>query len=136
MTTTIRPEVSRNNPNWISRHRYYELKHFCMQYPEWKKELEDISIYPRLSEHEIRSTDPSDPTVQIAAERERHLGYIDLINDVAKEVDPVLGIYILKGIVYGISYDFLKARLDVPCGKEKYYELYRRFFSILDKKKL
>ena len=21
----------------LSKHRYYELKHFCLQYPEWKK---------------------------------------------------------------------------------------------------
>ena len=37
MATTIRPELSEKNPYWIERHRYYELKHFCLQYPIWKK---------------------------------------------------------------------------------------------------
>lgn len=37
MGTTIRPELSEKNPYWIERHRYYELKHFCLQYPIWKK---------------------------------------------------------------------------------------------------
>lgn len=32
MGTTIRPELSEKNPYWIERHRYYELKHFCLQY--------------------------------------------------------------------------------------------------------
>ena len=28
------------NPYWIERHRYYELKHFCLQYPIWKKHMQ------------------------------------------------------------------------------------------------
>ena len=37
MGTVIRAELSKKNKYWIERHRYYELKHFCMQYPIWKK---------------------------------------------------------------------------------------------------
>ena len=37
MATTIRPELSEKNPYWIEKHRYYELKHFCLQYPIWRK---------------------------------------------------------------------------------------------------
>ena len=37
MGTTIRPEISKKNRYWIDKHRYYELKHFCLQYPTWKK---------------------------------------------------------------------------------------------------
>lgn len=33
MGNIIRAEVSENNPYWIEKHRYYELKHFCLQYP-------------------------------------------------------------------------------------------------------
>lgn len=33
MGTNIRPELSNKSPYWIERHRYYELKHFCLQYP-------------------------------------------------------------------------------------------------------
>ena len=35
MGTNIRPEISERNPYWISKHRYYELKHFCLQYNGW-----------------------------------------------------------------------------------------------------
>lgn len=34
-----KPELSPKNPYHLSRHRYYELKHFCFQYKEWKKAL-------------------------------------------------------------------------------------------------
>ena len=37
MATAIRPEISEKNKYWIDRHRYYELKHFCLQYPLWKR---------------------------------------------------------------------------------------------------
>ena len=37
MSTVIRPELSKNNEYWIPRQRFYELKHFCLQYPSWKK---------------------------------------------------------------------------------------------------
>lgn len=33
MATVIRPEISPKNKYWISKHRHYELKHFCLQYP-------------------------------------------------------------------------------------------------------
>lgn len=37
MGNIIRAEVSEKNPYWIEKHRHYELKHFCLQYPIWKK---------------------------------------------------------------------------------------------------
>ena len=37
MATKVRPEISEKNPYFIERERYYELKHFCRQYPIWKK---------------------------------------------------------------------------------------------------
>ena len=32
-----RAQLSVKNPCHIPKHRYYELKHFCLQYPDWKK---------------------------------------------------------------------------------------------------
>ena len=37
MGTVIRPEISEKSKYWIDKHRHYELKHFCLQYPRWKK---------------------------------------------------------------------------------------------------
>ena len=44
MSTVIRPEISDKKKYWISKERYYELKHFCLQYNEWRK------LYSELSE--------------------------------------------------------------------------------------
>ena len=40
----VRPQLAQDNPYWISRHRYYELKHFCLQYYFWKSKYNEIDI--------------------------------------------------------------------------------------------
>lgn len=87
MATMIRPELSRNNKYWISKHRYYELKHFCLQYPLWK------SAYAAF--------------------------------------DDTLYDYILKAVTEELSYTYLRTKLDIPCGRDMYYDRYRRFFWLL-----
>lgn len=67
MGTTIRPELSEKNPYWIERHRYYELKHFCLQYPIWKKAyaaLDGLSRRPSDLEVFSKKGEISDPKRQ------------------------------------------------------------------------
>ena len=58
---------------------------------------------------------------------------IELVNRVAVLTSEELSKYILIGVTEGLSYEQIKARLDIPCCKDVYYELYRRFFWILDR---
>ena len=62
MATEIRPELSEKNPYWIGKHRYYELKHFCLQYPIWKKAynaLLGLSSRPNDLDIFVKSTERS-----------------------------------------------------------------------------
>ena len=114
MSTTIRPELSDRNKYWIERHRYYELKHFCLQYPIWRKALAALSSL---------SARPMD------------FFYTDrmgLIEKAADGADHDLACYILRAVSEGLSYDHLKARFDIPCCKDTYYDRYRRFFWLLN----
>ena len=45
--------------------------------------------------------------------------------------DKDLAKYILMAVTYGHSYTYLKAKLDIPCSKDTYYDRYRKFFWIL-----
>ena len=69
MATVIRPEISTKNKYWISKHRHYELKHFRLQYPEWKRiySAYDNSIYTSIIDRLPSSNIPSDPTLHIAS---------------------------------------------------------------------
>ena len=138
MSTVIRPELSKSSKYWIDRHRYYELKHFCLQYPIWKKAaqlLDALSKSPSLLEEYIKSGRISDPTVDCAEARSFYLDRIDLLERTAENAAPEIAKYLVTGVTSGVSYDFLKSRLDIPCCKETYYDLYRRFFWLLDRER-
>jgi hypothetical protein len=134
MSTLIRPEISKRNKYYIDKHRHYELKHFCLQYQTWKKIYNDLntagmslSAFERIPTSNI----PGDPTARRATLKAYYAEKINLIEKVAKETDRYLCDYILKAVTEGLSYTYLKSRLEIPCGKDMYYDRYRRFFWLL-----
>lgn len=136
MATVIRPEISEKNKYWIDKHRHYELKHFCLQYPEWKKayaEFSNVGIPLSMIERIPTSNIPGDPTAKRALLRTYYSEKIKLIEKVALETDIYLHNYILRAVTEGLSFTYLKTRLDIPCGKDMYYDRYRRFFWLLSK---
>ena len=134
MTTTIRAEVSLKNKYRIDKHRHYELKHFCLQYPVWKKayaDFEDPSIPLSTIDKMPTSNLPGDPTAKRAIAKARLIERIRLIEQTAEEADRYLYNYILKAVTENLSYTYLKSRLDIPCSRDMYYDRYRRFFWLL-----
>lgn len=134
MSTVIRPEISEKNKYYIDKHRYYELKHFCLQYKEWKKAYEmcnDSIIFASAIERMPVCNIPSDLTAKYAMKKAYYGERIKLIEDAAAKSDEFLNPYILKAVTEGLSYTYLKARLDIPCGRDMYYDRYRRFFWLL-----
>lgn len=134
MATVIRPELSIKNKYWVDRHRYYELKHFCLQYPEWKKVYSDYSnLYASSSAFEKMGnhSTPSDITARYAIKRSEYEAKIKAVENAAKEADTALHTYILKAVTEGLSYTYLKSTMGMPCGRDMYYDRYRKFFWIL-----
>lgn len=138
MSTTIHPEISKKNPYWIEKHRYYELKHFCLQYPIWKRLLSSLSGLAAKSQDvnsSIFSNAIQDPTFDLVNRRSHILKRVEMIDRVSKLTDPVLGEYVKLGVTDGIGYDILRVRYDMPCSKDFYYDLYRKFFWLLDRER-
>lgn len=134
MSAITRAEISKKNRYWIDKHRHYELKHFCLQYPEWKRAYADFSN-PSVSlstiERVSTSNIPGDPTAKRAIMKAYYLEKIALIEKIAKETDQYLHEYIIKAVTENLSYTYLKSRFDIPCGKDMYYDRYRKFFWLL-----
>lgn len=140
MGTKLRPELSGKNKYWISKHRYYELKHFCLQYPSWKKAyaaIGELTIQSSVMDDVILSVTNkiSDPTGNRAVARVYYWERMMMIERVAQATDMDLWIYILKAVTEDLSYNHLKTRLDMPCGKDMYYDRYRKFFWLLSKER-
>ena len=138
MGTNIRPELSKKNGNYISKHRYYELKHFCLQYPEWLKAKQALegSLIKSPSLTDTRSSKVSNPTMDIAIMLESFDSRIKLIRDsidLACSEDGDLGNYIFIAVTEGLSFNTMKMQYRIPCEKDMYYDRYRRFFQVLSK---
>ncbi len=134
MATRIRPELSENHKYWISKHRYYELKHFCLQYPIWKSAyaaFDDTGIALSTIESIPTSNMPGDPTGKRAVMKAYYKEKIDLIERIALDADRYLYEYILKAVTEELSYTYLRSKLDIPCGRDMYYDRYRKFFWLL-----
>lgn len=132
----IRPEISKKNKYWVDRHRYYELKYFCLQYPKWKSAYLELDGFkaqvfdPTLIS---RSSFPGDPTSKAAEEKMMYLDNMKIVEQAAFATDKELGKYILKAVTEDFSYNQLKTKVGIPCSRDTYYDRYRRFFWLLDK---
>lgn len=134
MATTIRPEVSIKNRYYIDKHRHYELKHFCLQYPKWKKayiESLDTNIPLSMIDNSKTTDGVYDPTSSRAITRAYYSERMRMLEQVAKDADNYLWFYILKAVTEGLSYTHLRTKMDIPCGKDMYYDRYRKFFWLL-----
>lgn len=121
----------------ISENRFMELYHFCMQYGEWKNELNNC-LYLHGVKYDAKASNKTigSITEETAIRKHELKRKCELIEETAKEVDEILYKYILKAVTNkGITYAYLKTVMDIPCGKDMYYNLRRKFYCLLEQKK-
>lgn len=132
---SMRPELSTKNKYWIERHRFYELKHFCLQYKDWKKTysmLHDMGLSKTTISALPKSDDVIDLTASCAIKKAEYGNRIKMLESAALETDPDLWFYIVKAVTEGLSYTQMKMQYDIPCSRDTYYDRYRRFFWLLN----
>ncbi len=134
----LKPELSERSKYWIPKHRYYELKHYCLQYPHWKKLYTELEFKMEVNETGIRGSEPSKPTEKWALIRASCKNAMELVERCCKETckdEPVLAEYLFKAVTEGLPYITLQAEHSVPCGKDMYYDRYRKFFYVLSQRR-
>lgn len=122
-----RTELSKNNQFWISKHRYYELKHFCLQYREWQE------LYLRAVSQTLNEKD--DPTGEYAALAADLEYAMSLVERTAMNTDTVIGPFIFEHATKGSNYNKLRTVNNIPCGKDLFYTLCQKFFWLLSVEK-
>ena len=131
----MKTELSKKSEYYIPKHRRMELAHFCRQYPDWINESIWLRFNPQQSSFDlsgVKSWKEADITSETAVKLERLHRNMDLITKAAYATDPVIGDYIFQAAIRGVSYDKLNAYSKVPCCRNEFYRLYRKFFWILD----
>ena len=140
MSKATQAVVSKKNPFWIPKNRYYELKYFCLQFWEWQKRRCQLD---GLATRENR--EPTEPEAIERAELDIKIKMIlDCLDAVTKEMSPdyrggarvvyhePLYSALLTGITKGKSYDTMATTKVMPVGRDAYYVVYRKFFKLLD----
>jgi len=133
---TVRSKLSKKNKYYIPEHRFLELKHFCLQYKNWQDALKSMSTMPYSMTYDrmrlSKTNDIFDPTMRNVLIREFYRKRINLVETAANLSDPLLSLWIIKGVTEGRSYDNLSMMYTIPCDRNTYYDRYRKFFYILD----
>lgn len=129
------------NPKYgISKHRFLELKHHCMQYQEWKSELASLTDTVKAIQYGQEgkgSPGQSSATEHLAIRRTDLQKKCELIEQVAIETDEELYPWILEGVTTDYAtYRYLHMAKGMPCCKNVYYEKRRKFYWLLSKKKI
>lgn len=130
----MRPELSKKNPYWISRYRYYELRYFCMQYNEWRQKYNELQMCMspgRVLFTNGNTNNVSDKTASIAIQMAELRRKMELVEQSCIEADSELHSYIFQGVTRGYGYTYLQTVLGIPCTKDAYYDKYHKFFYIL-----
>ena len=140
MGTNYRAKISKKNKYWISKHRFYEIEHHCLQYKEWKDEYKTLSIgiqgvsgvdYDGMP----HGTNVGNPTETVGMRMAILKGKIDTVEKTAEEADPELAKYILKAVTNeGISFNYLKMVMGIPCEKDMYYNRRRKFYWLMSQR--
>lgn len=132
-----KPELSKKSPFYITKYRYYELKNFCLQYPDWKRALAQVNGWESYN-HEvsgiIKGRIPESSTERLAIVRTYYSTHIDIVDRCVAKLEPAIAPYVLRGVTEEVCYDALRAN-GCPCCRKTYYEFYHYFFWLLSKER-
>ena len=135
MSTNVRTEISKKSPYHLSKHRMLELKHFCLQYPEWKKEHERIEVLRSYFPFGLPSeSSHSDMTGDLGTKAADLMLKMNLVDRLCQQYGGDICDWLFMGVAYGMSFPQMEAR-GIPCSRDYYYERYRRFYWALDRAK-
>lgn len=58
---------------------------------------------------------------------------MDIVKRACHEADPVIEKWLFEALTRDVTYPYLKSVMDIPCGRDYFYERYRKAFWVLDK---
>ena len=121
----------------ISKHRFRELYYFCLQYQEWLDELkyktDDVSSVGITNMPTSHNTNSN--VERLALRRAQLEEKCKILEQTAIEADETLYQYIIKDVTNeGVSYNYLKMVMNIPCCKNVWYDRRRKFYYLLSQK--
>lgn len=122
----------------ISKHKFLEVKYHCLQYPEWRKELANLTDAIKGMQYGQEgkgSKSQVSSTERLAIKRLELEEKCKRIEQTAIETDPEIYQWLLEGVTTEYAtYRYLRDAKGIPCGDQKYYKTRRKFYWLLSQK--
>lgn len=128
--------LSKQNKYYLPKETFLTVIHYCKQYPEWEAELNALIDTVKAIEYDkdrVQTSFDSDATAELAMRRAEIYRKKEMIDRTAEEVGGILCKWLILGICFDTPYYRLKQR-GIPCGKDLYYKLRRKFYFEIAKK--
>ena len=122
----------------ISKHRYQELKAFCLQYEEKKNKIQ-YGLSSVQNDGAPAGGGVGRPTERQAIDNEQYKRDCLMIEEAAVRANPGIWKYILKSVTLGLPYEFIEYDEEqgkIPMCRSDFYGTRRKFFAILNELKI
>lgn len=138
----VRAELSKKNPLYISKHKFYTALHYAYQYPEWKESYAEMigQAQKALDYDDMpHGNSTGDPTSRIAMRTYKLKGKIDAVESAAQVAGQEIYEHLLYGVTHeGITFDYLHSDRcplgKMACERTNYYTRRRLFYYLLSQK--
>lgn len=127
---------SSNSKYYIPKEDYLTAIHYSLRYPLWKEEVADMANTARAITYDkdkVQTSSDYDSTFEAAVRIQEKQHKLQLIDDTIHDVADGLDYWLRLGVCYGLTFDQLKGK-GMPCEKDKYYLVRRRYYYELSKK--
>ena len=131
----MKSSISKKSQYWIPKHRYLELKNWVRQYEDWHHDLIDMRYLKSKNSQVGFSSNVFNRTEELAIFSARLTRNMEIVEQACLEVMPDDPAIFLKAVTEGLSYDLLSVDKVMSVSRAEWYESYRKFFYILDKKR-
>lgn len=116
-----------------------QIRSVCSPNPEWKRKLAEANYIRSNSIVKLDGNIQLEYVDKVGDEAVRLEKYKRKVNEVetaCNKADPELQLYLLKALTEGVTFEYLKMVMKMPCGRSSFYKAYRKAFWILDKIKV
>lgn len=120
----------------VTKHAFYQAYHFAMRYQEFKDILKykTSTVGSPKTDGMPKGGEPGNATQDLAITRQQAEQNCRLIERTAAIAGGEIYTYLLKSVTEeGVSYEYLKRIMNIPCGKKLYYDRRRKFYYLLSK---
>ena len=120
----------------LGKHKLYMAIHYALQYHELKDAYNEIEVSAKgVNYDEKVRTSGGDPTYTLAERRAELRSKIEKIESAARLTSEKYYKFVMKAVTEeGMNFNLLKTKYDMPCGKNTFYVLRRKFYYLLAKK--